>query len=341
MALCMKTTSTLWNKTLCALSALLLLLVIAGQTCADNEVPVISETGTGAGAKKSAAAGKLIAAIMSSDQPRYYEAHRALVKSLTARGYPPDTTEIILQTPKPNQLSWSNTIRKFNAYKPDLIVAYGAPAASVAMKESDGIPVVSVDVYATEQSVKGMCGVSSRVPMITLLKTLQEIRPYRRIGIIYTSRENGSQLQRDDIRKLALQLGVTVAEANVTTTAALESGLTSLIERSDVIIATESSIAWRNFDRIITRTRAHNIPVAATMPDSAEKGALVSLETSPQEQGHLAADIVVRLLEGASPDHLTLLTPRSVDLIINMRIATDMGLTLPFPVLGNATRVIK
>jgi putative ABC transport system substrate-binding protein len=339
MALRMKTTSTLWTKTLCALSALLLFLVIAGQACADNEVPVLSETG--AGTRKSATTGKLITAIMSSDQPRYHEAHRAFVKSLTTRGYPPDTTEIILQIPKPDQLSWTTTIRKFNAYKPDLIVVYGMPAALVAMKESDGIPVVSVDIYATELSAKGMCGVSSRVPMITLLKTLQDIRPYRRIGIIYTGRETGSLHQRDDIRKLALQRGVTVAEVNVSTTAALESGLTSLIERSDVIIATESSIAGRNFDRIITRTRGHNIPVAATMPDSAEKGALVSLEASPQEQGHLAADIVVRLLEGASPEHLTLLTPRRVDLIVNMRIAREMGLNLPFPVLGSATRIIK
>jgi len=119
------------------------------------------------------------------------------------------------------------------------------------------------------------------------------------------------------------------------------SGLTSLIVRSDVIIATESSIVCRNFERIITRTRAHNIPVAATMPDSAEKGALVSLEISPQEQGHLAADIAVRLLEGATPDHLTLLTPRRVDLIVNMRIAREMGFNLPFQVLGNATRVIR
>jgi putative tryptophan/tyrosine transport system substrate-binding protein len=293
------------------------------------------------GALDCRAAGKLIAVIMSSDQPRYREAHRAFVKSLAARGYPPATTEIMLQTPNPDQLSWSNTIRKFNAYKPDLIVAFGAPAATTAMKESDGIPVVSADIYAAEPPVKGMCGVSSRVPMITLLKTLQDIRPFRRIGIIYTSRESGSQRQRDDIRKLALQLGVNAVEINAATTAALESGLTSLIERSDAIIATESSIVCRNFERIITRTRSHNIPVAATMPDSAEKGALVSLEINPQEQGHLAAEIAVRLMEGATADHLSLLTPRNVDLIVNMRIARELGLTLPFTVLGNATRVIK
>ena len=287
------------------------------------------------------AAGKLIAAIMSSDQPRYREAHRAFIKSLADRGYPSATTEVILQTPNPDQLSWSNTIRKFNAYKPDLIVAYGAPAALVAMKESGGIPVVSADIYATEQPAKGMCGVSSRVPMITLLKTLQDIRPFRRIGILYSGREAGSLRQRDDIRKLALQLGVNIAEVNAATTSGLESGLTTLIERSDVIIATESSIVCRNFERIITRTKAHNIPVAATMPDSAEKGALVSLEISPQEQGHLAAEIVVRLLEGADPEHLSMLKPRRIDLVVNMRTAREMGLNLPFAVLGSATRVLK
>src|SRR6185369_3089998 len=116
------------------------------------------------------AAGKVIAAMMSSDQPRYREAHRAFVKSLAARGYTASNTEIILQTPNPDPLSWSNTVRKFNAYRPDLIMAYGAPAALVAMKESDGIPVVSVDMYSSEKPARGTCGVSSRVPRVTLLK---------------------------------------------------------------------------------------------------------------------------------------------------------------------------
>ena len=287
------------------------------------------------------AAVKLIAAIMSSDQPRYREAHRSFIKALAARGYPPAATEIILQAPNPDPLSWSNTIRKFNAHKPALILAYGAPAALAAMKESEGIPVVSADIYATEQTVKGMCGVSSRVPMITLLKTLQEIRPYRRIGILYTSREVGSKRQADDIKKSALQLGVKVTEGNFSTTAALDAGINAFIDGIDVVIATESSIVYRNFDRILSRAMLHNKPVASTMPDAAEKGALVSLEVSPQEQGQLAAEIVVRILEGAAPEHLSLLTPRRVELIVNMRIAHELGFNLPFTVLNNATRVIK
>jgi putative ABC transport system substrate-binding protein len=177
--------------------------------------------------------------------------------------------------------------------------------------------------------------------MITLLKALHDIYPYRRMGIIFTARESGSQRQRDDIRKLALQMGSSVTEVNATTASALESGLSSLIERSDVIIATESSVVCHHFDRIISHTREHSIPVAATMPDSAEKGALVSLEISPQEQGHLAAEIAVRILEGATAEHLSLLTPRHVELIVNLRAAREMGLTLPVPVSGSATRIIR
>lgn len=287
------------------------------------------------------AAGRVIAAMMSSDQPRYREAHRAFVKSLAARGYTASNTEIILQSPNPDPISWSNTIRKFNAYHPDLIVAYGAPAAQAAVKESEGIPVVAADVYAAEKSPRGTCGVSSRVPMVTLLKTLKDIRHYRRVGVIYNAREIGSQRQFDEIRKYAPQHEMTVDGWNVASASALDTALASMLNKVDVIVATESGIVCRQFDRIIARAKARNIPVVSTMPDAAEKGALVSLEINPSEQGHLAAEIATRILEGARSEHLSLLTPRRVDLIINLRAAREMGITIPFPVLGNATRVLK
>lgn len=287
------------------------------------------------------AAGKVIAAMTSSDQPRYREAHRAFVKSMASRGYAMPDIEIILQTPNADQLSWSNTIRKFNAYRPSMIVAYGAPAIQAAMKESEGIPVVAVDMYAPEQPVKGTRGVSSRVPMITLLKTIQDIHPTRRVGVIYTSREIGSQRQMDDIRKSASKLGMTVIDGNVVSNASLDPVLAAMLEKVDAILVTESSVACRQFERIVARAKTRNIPVMSTMPDAAEKGALVSLEINPQEQGHLAAEIAVRILEGARAEHLSLLSPRRIDLIINMRTARTMGMTVPFTVLGSATRLLK
>ena len=109
-------------------------------------------------------AGKtVIAAILSSDQPRYREAHRMFVKTLESRGYTSATTEVILQRPNPDSISWSNAIRKITVYQPDLLVAYGASVALLAAKESKGIPVISVDMYVTERPVSGFCGVSCRI----------------------------------------------------------------------------------------------------------------------------------------------------------------------------------
>ncbi|WP_223923187.1 ABC transporter substrate-binding protein [Geobacter sp. AOG2] len=291
------------------------------------------------------AADKVIAAVMSSDQPRYREAHQAFIKSLAALGYTSANVEIILQVPNPDSLSWSNTIRKFNAYRPDLIVAYGAPVAFVAMRESDGIPVVSVDVFVSDGPHRGMCGVSSRVPLVTLIKTLKDsrehIKPYRRIGVAYNSREIGSLKQLEEIRKVAPQYDMIVTEANVSSSSALESALPALLDHSDVIVATESGIVSRQFGKIVARAKARNIPVLSTMPGAAEKGALISLEINPEEQGHLAADLATRILEGARQSHLSLLSPRRIELVINLRAAQELGINLPFTVLSNATRVIK
>ncbi len=283
----------------------------------------------------------VIAAMMSSDQPRYREAHRAFVKAIAARGYASPGTEIILQTPNPDQLSLLNTVRKFNAYRPDLIVAYGAPAALTAFREADGIPVVSVDVFAAEQPLKGMCGVSSRVPMVTLLKTLQRIRPYRRIGVLYTPREAGSQRQLDDIKKYSAQLGLTIIEASVTSPASLDAAVNRLLDKAEVIIATESAAVSRQLEKIVARGKTKNMPVVSTVPDAAEKGSLVSLEINPNEQGHLAAEMAARVLEGAKTEHLSLLSPHRIDLVINMRVAREMGIEVPFVVIGTATRLIK
>ncbi|MEI6213937.1 MAG: ABC transporter substrate-binding protein [Desulfuromonadales bacterium] len=287
------------------------------------------------------ASGTTIAAIMTSDLPRYREAHRAFVKSMATHGYIPPGTEIILQTPNPDQLSWSNTIRKFNAYRPDMIVAYGAPAAMTAFREADGIPVVSIDVFAAEQPSKGMCGVSSRVPMVTLLRNLQGIRPFRRVGVLFNPREIGSQRQLDDIRKYSAPLGMTVTEGVVNSIATLDTVLGKMLDAVDVIVATEGSIVSQQFERIVARARGKNIPVVSTMPDAGEKGALLSLEINPQEQGYLAAEMATRVLEGAKTEHLSLLAPHRIDLVVNMRMAREIGISVPFAVLSAATRVIK
>ncbi len=282
-----------------------------------------------------------IAAIMSSDQPRYREAHQAFLKAIAGRGYAAPATEIVLLTPNPDPLSWIAAVRKLNSSRPDLIVTYGAPAALTAVRESIGIPVVSVDVFVSDQAPKGVCGVSSRVSMATLLKTLLGIHPAQRIGVLYSPREFGSQQQFDDVKKYAGKLGIAIVEGCVTSAATLDPELNRLLDKCDGVIVTEGGILGQQFDQIIARAKARKVPIASTMPGAAEKGAIVSLEINPQEQGHLAAEMAARILEGAKTEFLPLVPPHQIELVINVRRAREIGMEVPYPILRSATRTIQ
>jgi putative ABC transport system substrate-binding protein len=186
-----------------------------------------------------------------------------------------------------------------------------------------------------------LCGISARVPMFTLVKLLQEMRPVHKLGVLYNSREIGSVRQLEDIRKAARQLNIVVNEVNIGSNSGVDAGISQIIERSDALIVTESSVICRNFEKVISRTRAAKIPVATSMPEAAERGALVALEISPAEQGQAAAQMAIKLIEGAKPAQLGIVSPKKIELVINLKTARELDITVPFQVLGTATRILR
>ncbi|MGB4598469.1 MAG: ABC transporter substrate-binding protein [Trichlorobacter sp.] len=287
------------------------------------------------------ASGRVIGALLSSDQPRYREAHRQMLKVLSGRGYTA-TSEIIVQTPNPDHQSWANAMRKLTAYRADLIVAYGASAVATALKEGDGAPVVACDAVLPEGApASTLCGITARVPMITLLRVLQEIKPAQQIGVLYNSREVGSLRQLEELRRAARKLPITLIEANTGTPGAVEAAANSLIGQAGGLIVTESSVVCRQFEQIAARARKAGVPMATPLPDGAERGALVSLEISPAEQGEVAGQMAIRLLEGARPEQLGIASPRKIELVLNLKVARDIEVVIPFQVLGMATRILK
>ena len=71
-----------------------------------------------------------------------------------------------------------------------------------------------------------------------------------------------------------------------------------MLPKVDCIYVSECSIGSRMFEKIVAIATSHKIPVISQMPESADKGALVSLEISPAEQGQLAGECAIRVLGG-------------------------------------------
>jgi ABC-type uncharacterized transport system substrate-binding protein len=301
-------------------------------------------------ASPSHAGKKLIGAILTPGVSRYQDAHHAFVKALVQKGFDHRAVEVIVQAPNPDPISWANTIRKLEAVGADIIVTYGAPITIAAMRETQETPIVFVDVYGPVEtgitrsmtmSRTNLSGVSSKVPMITLVKAIQEFRHIKAMGVIYGSREAGSLVQFHEIRRIAAQQGFDVVDADLLYTSGLDTALKSMVNRVDCIYVSECTLGSRLFEKIIAFANKHMIPVISQMPDSSEKGALVSLEASPVEQGQLAAETVTRILSGSKTGQIQIVTPKKIDLIINMRVAKALNMHVPFQGLSVATKIIK
>ena len=292
----------------------------------------------------SLAADKTVGVVMTGDLPRYQEAHKAFVSALARAGFDQSKVAIYVQAPNPDQLSWTNSVRKFVAVEVDVIVAYGAPAALAALRQTDSIPVVFAYVYdpqACGTKKRNSTGVSSKVPMPTLLKTLKSIKPFTRIAVMYNPDERDSVVQLDDVRKASASLGFEVLDVAARSTAELRGKVSKAAGSADCFYISCAAAVNRDVNGIMAIANKEKIPVVTQVAGQTERGALLALSPSSAEQGELAAQQVAKILKGERPGDIPVENARKVDFVLNLKAANSLELKVPFDVLNAATKVIK
>jgi putative ABC transport system substrate-binding protein len=288
------------------------------------------------------AAEKTIGVIFSGDLPRYQEAHRAFMTTLAREGYDTSKVTVYVQTPNPDQMSWTNSVRKFIGVEADIIVTYGAAATLTAVRETSKIPVIFADVYdpvACGSKTKNSTGISSKVPMVTLLRTMKSIKPFTKLAVVYNPDEKGSVVQLDEVIRNAPALGFQTVEVKVKSTSQARPG----VQRAgaDCVYISCSAAVDKDASGIIEACNRKKIPAMAEVSGMAEKGALLALAPSPSEQGEMAAGIVARILKGTPVSSIGIESARKIDMVLNLKAANSLSLKVPFEVLNAATKVIK
>jgi putative ABC transport system substrate-binding protein len=299
---------------------------------------------------KSLAGKKVVAVVLNSDLPRYVNEHRALLKELALVGFDQSKIDIVTQTPNPDPISWSNSIRKVTALGADVVVTFGAPVTLTALRQSADISLVFADVYgpvetsisrSATQGANKVCGMSSKLPMVTLVRTANDIKKFKSMGVLFNAHEVGSVVQLKEIKRLGAQMGFAVKEVNVMSSASLESALRGVLPHIDMLYVSEGTFACQKFDWIVEKASGLKVPVISHMPGAADRGGLLSLEADPFEQGQEAGRQVAGILNGKVRDRLSIKTPKKIYFALNLRTARELNLTVPFQVLSVVTRVIK
>ena len=245
------------------------------------------------------------------------------------------------------------TARAFEREKVDLVYTTSTNS-TIAAKRSTSLPIVFC--AGTDPVVVGLVdsfakpggrltGVYNPVTDLTAkrLETLKEIVPtIRRVITFYDPRRataiESSKLGREAARKMGIQL----IERHVTSDEELQNNVRTLKDgEADAYLAVSDPIASNQSQVIIEAAITKRLPTMFDFRLHVTKGGLSTYTVSLHEAGRLSAKYVQRVLAGMKPSELPVQGVDKIELVLNLKTAKQIGLTIPPNVLARADRVIK
>ena len=288
---------------------------------------------------QAAAHAKTIGILMTGDIPYYRAIHQQLLAEMSA-SISEQSIEIILQTPLPNPMSWTNAARKLKALGAEVIVTYGLPATLATMKEVGNVPIIFAGVYSPETmniGGKNTTGISSTVSLRTVLRKLKAISELSKIGIVFNKTEKDSIIQAREVKKFEKKFGFKTVLLNVSSELEGEK-----ISTCDALILTSCSAGMckPHLPNIVELARKSKVPTVALI-SGAESMVVLTFSAATQEQGLQAAGMLRKVLDGENPDKISVQSPKQIEFIVNLKEAQAMGIEIPAEILDSATRVIE
>jgi putative tryptophan/tyrosine transport system substrate-binding protein len=238
--------------------------------------------------------------------------------------------------------------------RPDLIVALDPPAALAAKKATASIPIIAailndpvrLGLIASYARPGGnLTGILSQVEGLPgkQVEIAQELVPaITLIGVLANPANATHAYQRQEVETAAAAKGVKVIAAETRSKGDLEPAFNSLRAagvRLAIVLRDNMFVSERR--RIADLATTVRLPTIGSQNSYVEAGGLISYGVEDSENHRRAADFVDKILKGAKPADLPVEFPTKLLLVINMKTAKTLGLTIPPTLLSRADEVIE
>ena len=236
----------------------------------------------------------------------------------------------------------------------NVIVASGTPAAHAAMRATATIPVVFAnlgDPVASEFAVSlarpGRNGTGVSIDSTELypkrVELLHQFAPKaRRITYLVNSSNPIAARMLEEVENAARTLGVRLRTLDAHDGRELDSVLKALRKNPpEAILVGGDALYLANKRKVAEFVRKARIPAIFPYADFHEDGALMSYGPNMREAARIAAGYVDKILKGASPSELPIQQISRFELVIDRRLARELGIALPRELLARADRIIK
>jgi len=245
-------------------------------------------------------------------------------------------------------------IREAVATRPSVLVVTGLTNARRAREATRTVPVVVatssdlVDAGIVSSLARpggNITGIADLVDEAAAkrLELLHELIPrLSRVAVLNNLEFPAAAKIERRVRAAAATLGVTVLPLYAKDRASLGVALDSLeTSRPGALLIGADALFTSNSAQIIERATALRVPVAHYWPGTAEMGALFSHQADIEGNFERAAYYVTRILTGTPPRDLPIEQPTRYELVLNRKVATAFGITIPSSVLLRADRVLE
>ena len=238
--------------------------------------------------------------------------------------------------------------------KVDLIVTLGGPAAAAAKQASSAIPIVVIyggDVVegglVTSLARPGgnVTGINDPAAALSAkrLEILKEVVPAaKRIAVLWNADDRAMTLRYREIEKAAPVLHVSIEALGVREPDDFDVALAAMSRaRPDALMMVNDALTTLNRQRVLDYAATHRIPAMYEFGSVVQAGGLMSYGSDSGENYKLAADYVGKILKGAKAGDLPVEQPNRYFLVINLKTAKALGLTIPQSLLLRADEVIR
>ena len=235
----------------------------------------------------------------------------------------------------------------------DVILAVGVIVADAVKQANTTIPVVVVTGDPVESGlVASLARPGGNITGFSFVvaefggkwvEFLHELAPRAaRIAMLWNPVNGASQVLVRGVREGAGSLGLTLLLDEVRRAEDLPTAFAAITEQApDALIMDTDAVLFSRHREIIEFAAAHRLPTAYGLREFAEAGGLFSYGPNAFDIWRRVAGYVDKILKGAKPADLPIQQPTKFELIINLRTAKALGLTIPPLVLARADEVIE
>lgn len=288
-----------------------------------------------------------------AEEPRFSELATGLKQGLRDHGYSEKAVEFLEgRVKRGDQAGARAVVEGLIRQRADVLFVIGSELTRSARQVSLEIPILFITPGDPVASglVSSLARPGGNTTAMTFeypelagkrLELLKEMNPrIRRVLILYDPRDSSPRQSVTAARETAPKLGMTLVQRETRSREEITRALVALSE-VDALLAVPGGLTSGHYQDIIRAANAKRLPTMFHARSKSTEEALASYGASDAEIARQAARLVDKILKGTKAGEIPVERPIKLELIVNLKTAKQIGLTIPPNLLARADKVIK